>query len=92
MWRVFVIHLLSFFKPGRCSTFNKLSDSLVNIWFYFLLLETVLRECLTFLLFHRSCFSGRCLFLYYDLFVESARKKDIRQFMKRKNIYDNGSV
>ena len=55
----------------RCS---KLSDSLVNILFCFALLETVLRECLTFSFFTRSCCSGRWLFLHYDLFVECAQK------------------
>ena len=48
-----------FFKPAWCSDFSKLSNSLVNIYFYVSLLETVLRECLTFLFFHRSCYSGR---------------------------------
>jgi len=75
-----------FFKPAWCSNFNKLSSSFDNIRFYFSLLETVLRECITFLFFHRSCCSGRRLFLNYDLFVESSRKMDIRQFLKRKSI------
>ena len=43
--RVFVIHLLNFFKPASCSNFSKFSDSLVKIYFCFSLLETVLREC-----------------------------------------------
>ena len=90
--RVFVIHLLSFFKPAWCSNFSKLSDSLVNIYFYFSLLETVLRECLTLLFFHRSCCPGCLLFLNYDLFVESSRNMDIRQFMKRNGISDSWSV
>ena len=79
-----------FFKPAPCSNF-KLSCSLDNICFYFSLLETVLRECITFLFFHRSC-SGRRLFLNYDLFVESSRKMDIRQFLKRKSISDSRST
>jgi len=58
----------------------------------FSLLETVLRECTIFLFFHRSCCSGRWLFLNYDLFVKRARKVDVRQFMKRKNICDSRSV
>jgi len=31
-----------FLKPAWCSNFSKLSDSVVNIYFYFSLLETVL--------------------------------------------------
>jgi len=62
LWRIFVIHLLNFLKPAWCSNFGKLSDSLV-----FSLLETALRECLTFLFFHHSCCSGRWLFLNYGL-------------------------
>ena len=47
------------FKPAWCSNFGKLSESLVNIQFYVSMLETVFRECLTFLSFHRSCCSER---------------------------------
>jgi len=50
-----------FLKPAWCSHFSKLSDSLVNIWFYFSLLETVLRECRNFLIYHHSCCSGRII-------------------------------
>jgi len=32
------------------------------------------------------------LFLNYDLFGESARKMDVRQFMKRKGVSDSRSV
>jgi len=35
-----------FLKPAWCSNFSKLPDSLVNIYFYCSLLETVLWECL----------------------------------------------
>ena len=80
-----------FFKPVWCSSLSKLADSLVKIYFYFSLLETILWVS-NFLFFHRSCCSGRWLLLNYDLFVGSARKMDIRQFMKRKNISDSRSV
>jgi len=46
-----------FFKSAWCSNFSYLS--IVNIMFYFSLLETVLRECPTFLFFRRSRCSGR---------------------------------
>jgi len=36
------------------------------------------------LLFHRKFGSGRYLFLNFDLFAESARKIDIRHFIKEK--------
>jgi len=39
------------FKPAWCSNSSKLTDSLVNIYFYFSLLETVLGEYLAFLFF-----------------------------------------
>jgi len=52
--RVFVIHLLNFFKPAWCSNFCELSDRLVNVYFYFSLIEAVLQECLNCLLFHRT--------------------------------------
>jgi len=41
---------VQFFKPAWCSNFCELSDSLVNIYFYFSLLEAVLRECLIFVI------------------------------------------
>ena len=41
-----------FFKSAWCSNFSKLCDSLPK--FYFSLLETVLREGITFLFFRRS--------------------------------------
>ena len=52
--RVFVIHLLSFSNPARCSNFCELLDILVKIYFYFSLLEAVLRECLNFCFFTAS--------------------------------------
>ena len=61
-----------FFKPTWYSNFSKLCDRLVNICFYFSLVETILRECTDLLFFHRSCCSGRLLFLNYHLFVESS--------------------
>jgi len=57
--RVFSIHLLNCFKPAWCPNFCELSDSLVNIYFYFSLLEAVLREYRNFLFFYRTCCSGR---------------------------------
>jgi len=80
-----------FFKSAWCSNLSESFDSLVNIYFYFSLFEAVLRECLTFLFFRRSCCSGRWLFPNYDLFVECAGKMDIWQFMKR-SISDSRSV
>jgi len=64
--RIFVIHLLNLFYPAWCSNFCQLSDSLVNIYFYFSLLEAVLRECLNFLFFHRKCCFDTSFFLNYD--------------------------
>ena len=55
-------------------------------------LKQFLRECLTFLFFTRSCCSGRWSFLNYDVFVESAQKLDVRQFMKRTSISDSRSA
>ena len=50
----------------------------VNLQVYFSLTERVLRECPTFVFFNRYWCSGRWLFWNYDLFVESARKIDIK--------------
>jgi len=41
-----------FFNPAWCSNLSMLSYRLANIYFYFSLLEAVLRECLNFLFFH----------------------------------------
>jgi len=80
------------FKPAWCSNFNKLSNSLV-IYFYFSLLETVLRECITCLFFHHSCCSGRRLFLkLYDSFVESYRKNGYYTVSEKKTHFDSRSV
>jgi len=57
--RVFVIHLLNFVVPAWFSNFCELSDSFVNIYLYFSLLEAVLREDLIFLFFYRTYCSGR---------------------------------
>jgi len=72
-----------FFKPAWCSSISKLSDSLVNILFYFSLLGTLLRWCLTFLLLHHFC-SSNLLLLNYDLFIKVLNKVHIRQFMQKK--------
>jgi len=52
--------------------------------------ETVLRECLTFLFFRRSCCSSRWLFL--KRICRKCSKMDSRKFMKRKRISDSRSV
>jgi len=88
LWRVFVIHLLSFLKLAWCSDFSKWYDNLVNIYFCFSLLEIIVRECLTFLFFHRSCCYGFCFFLnYMTYFVESARKNGYYAVYEKKKSF-----
>jgi len=45
--------IYSDFTPAWCSDFSKLSDSRVKIQIHFSVFETVLRECLTFMVFYR---------------------------------------
>jgi len=62
----FSLFIYSVFTPAWCSNFSKLSDSRIKMQIHFSLFETVLRECLTFVIFHRWCWSGRWLFSNYD--------------------------
>ena len=79
-----------FFKPACCCKFSKLCHSLVNILLYFSLPETVLRECLSLLFFHRVC--GLIVIKLWLICRKCSKNWILGQILKRKSISDSRSV